>query len=62
MAKIKKKKIQRPKAIPPKGFRDYFGGDVTERSEMLRQITDVYYRYGFDPLETPRRGNGRGSG
>jgi histidyl-tRNA synthetase len=53
MAKIKKKKIQRPKAIPPKGFRDYFGGDVTERSEMLRQITDVYYRYGFDPLETP---------
>ena len=53
MAKIKKKKIQRPKALPPKGFRDYFGGDVTERAEMLRQITDVYHRYGFDPLETP---------
>jgi len=53
MAKIKKKKIQRPKALPPKGFRDYFSGDVTERAEMLRQITDVYHRYGFDPLETP---------
>ncbi len=53
MAKIKKKKVQRPKALPPKGFRDYFGGDVTGRGEMLRQITDVYYRYGFDPLETP---------
>ncbi len=52
MAKDKKKKIQSPKALPPKGFRDYFGGDVDERNAMLRQITDVYHRYGFDPLES----------
>lgn len=47
-----KRKIQRPKAITPKGFRDYFGPEVTERAEMLRAITDVYSRYGFDPLES----------
>ncbi len=52
MAKDKKKKVQRPKAVTPKGFRDYFGTEVTERAEMLRAITDVYHRYGFDPLET----------
>ena len=53
MAKQKKKKIQRPKAINPRGFRDYFGADVVERNEMLGKITDVYQRYGFDSLETP---------
>ncbi|MBV1866223.1 MAG: histidine--tRNA ligase [Rhodobacteraceae bacterium] len=52
MARNKKQKIQRPKALPPKGFRDYFGSEVTERGEMLRQIAEVYHRYGFDPLET----------
>ena len=46
-------KTPRPKAMPPKGFRDYFGAEVTQRTEMLRQITDVYHRYGFDPLESP---------
>ena len=43
MAKDKKKKIMRPKAIPPKGFRDYFGTDVAERNLMLTQITEVYH-------------------
>ena len=52
MAKDKKNKVHRPKAITPKGFRDYFGAEVNERAEMLRAITDVYHRYGFDPLET----------
>ena len=52
MARNKKQKIQRPKALPPKGFRDYFGSEVIERGEMLRQIAEVYHRYGFDPLET----------
>ncbi|MBR9863568.1 MAG: histidine--tRNA ligase [Rhodobacteraceae bacterium] len=52
MAKDKKKKIQRPKALPPKGFRDYFGAEVVERNDMLREITAVYHRYGFDPLES----------
>ncbi|MGY9052795.1 MAG: histidine--tRNA ligase [Rhodobacterales bacterium] len=53
MAKDKKKKPMRPKALPPKGFRDYFGTDVVERNSMLSQITEVYHRYGFDPLESP---------
>ncbi|AHM02808.1 Histidyl-tRNA synthetase [Roseibacterium elongatum DSM 19469] len=48
----KQKKQPRPKAETPKGFRDYFGAEVTERQEMLRQIAEVYDRYGFDPLET----------
>ena len=34
----KDKKQPRPRAETPKGFRDYFGAEVTERSEMLRQI------------------------
>jgi histidyl-tRNA synthetase len=50
MAKVKKQ--PRPKAETPKGFRDYFGADVTARSEMLQNIAQVYHRYGFDALET----------
>jgi histidyl-tRNA synthetase len=52
MAKGKSPKIQRPKAEPPKGFRDYFGADVVERNAMLAAIAEVYHRYGFDPLES----------
>ncbi|MEL6765844.1 MAG: histidine--tRNA ligase [Pseudomonadota bacterium] len=52
MAEKKPKKQPRPKAEPPKGFRDYFGVEVTERAEMLRAITEVYHHYGFDPLES----------
>ncbi|MEO1562921.1 MAG: histidine--tRNA ligase [Pseudomonadota bacterium] len=48
----KKAKQARPKAQTPKGFRDYMGSEVIERAEMLRAITDVYHRYGFDPLES----------
>ncbi|MEO0358000.1 MAG: histidine--tRNA ligase [Pseudomonadota bacterium] len=48
----KQKKAPRPKAIPPKGFRDYFGSEVTERTHMLSQIAGVYHRYGFDALES----------
>lgn len=48
----KQKKQPRPKAETPKGFRDYFGAEVTERNEMLARIAEVYHRYGFDPLET----------
>jgi len=48
----KDKGPRRPRAETPKGFRDYFGHEVTERAEMLRAITEVYHRYGFDPLET----------
>ena len=45
-------KIRRPRAETPKGFRDYFGAEVTARRDMLAAITGVYHRYGFDPLET----------
>ena len=45
-------KIRRPRAETPKGFRDYFGAEVTERKHMLDAIAAVYHRYGFDPLET----------
>ena len=50
MAKIKKQ--PRPKAVTPKGFRDYFGEEVTQRSEMLRSIAGVYHHYGFEALES----------
>ena len=43
---------RRPRAETPKGFRDYFGADVTERKAMLDAVAAVYDRYGFDPLET----------
>ncbi|MGJ8602851.1 MAG: histidine--tRNA ligase [Marivita sp.] len=48
----KEKKLPKPKAQTPKGFRDYFGSDVTERAEMLSKIAGVYHRYGFDALES----------
>ncbi len=46
------KSPRRPRAETPKGFRDYFGAEVTDRKRMLDQIAAVYHRYGFDPLET----------
>jgi histidyl-tRNA synthetase len=46
------KPTRRPRAETPKGFRDYFGADVTERKQMLDKVAEVYNRYGFDPLET----------
>ena len=48
----KKQKIQRPTAQTPKGFRDYFGAEVDQRTDMLRIIAGVYHRYGFEALET----------
>jgi len=48
----KPKKPPRPKAETPKGFRDYFGAEVTERQAMLTTIAEVYRRHGFDALES----------
>ena len=48
----KAKPARRPQAETPKGFRDYFGAEVTARKAMLDKIADVYRLYGFDPLET----------
>jgi histidyl-tRNA synthetase len=50
MAKTRKQ--PRPRAETPKGFRDYFGAEVTQRTEMLNAIAGVYHRYGFDALES----------
>ncbi|MCI4660460.1 MAG: histidine--tRNA ligase [Neomegalonema sp.] len=50
--KKKKVKVRRPKAEAPRGFRDSFAAEVLARREMLGKITEVYHRYGFDPLET----------
>ncbi len=46
------KKPRRPRAETPKGFRDYFGAEVTERAEMLATIAGVYRAHGFEALET----------
>ncbi|MBW7922157.1 MAG: histidine--tRNA ligase [Rubellimicrobium sp.] len=43
---------RRPRAETPKGFRDWFGAEVTERNAMLARIAAVYDRWGFDALET----------
>ena len=51
--KNKIKKSIRPKAVTPKGFRDYEGTDIIERDIMLRSVSEVYHHYGFDGLETP---------
>ncbi|SDZ05041.1 histidyl-tRNA synthetase [Jannaschia faecimaris] len=48
----KKDKIRRPKAETPKGFRDYFGAEVTQRKAMLDAIAEVYHLYGFEALES----------
>ena len=48
----KPKKTPRPKAQTPKGFRDYFGAEVAQRTDMLRTIAGVYHRYGFEALES----------
>jgi len=50
MANIRKQ--PRPKAETPKGFRDYFGAEVAQRTKMLRAIAEVYSLYGFDALES----------
>jgi histidyl-tRNA synthetase len=43
---------RRPRAETPRGFRDSFGAEVEARAAMLGAVTEVYRRYGFDPLET----------
>ena len=48
----KNKGPRRPRAETPKGFRDYFGSEVSARKAMLDRIAAVYHGYGFDALET----------
>ena len=48
----KDKKTPRPKAQTPKGFRDYLGVEVSQRTKMLEDIAGVYHHYGFEALES----------
>ncbi len=43
----------RPVPRVPRGFRDLPADDVTARRRMLGTITEIYERFGFEPLETP---------
>ncbi len=43
----------RPVPRVPKGFRDLTAADVVARRKMLNTISEVYERFGFEPLETP---------
>ncbi|MYH59902.1 MAG: histidine--tRNA ligase, partial [Boseongicola sp. SB0675_bin_26] len=49
----KQKRLPRPKAEPPRGFRDHFGSDVAERNAMLDAVAGVYHLNGFEALESP---------
>ena len=48
----KSEKTTAPKGGNAQRVRDYFGTEVSERSEMLSQIAGVYHHYGFDALES----------
>src|SRR5919108_2750440 len=38
---------------PARGMRDFLPVDVRRREYVIRVISGVYERYGFEPLETP---------
>ncbi len=38
---------------PARGMRDFLPADVRRREYVIRIVSDVYQRYGFEPLETP---------
>ncbi len=44
---------QRPLARNPRGFADRRGRDLTAERRIVRQVSEVYERWGFEPLETP---------
>lgn len=45
--------IQRPEARNPRGFGDKRGRDLTAERRIVRLVSEVYERWGFEPLETP---------
>ncbi|MXY34290.1 MAG: histidine--tRNA ligase [Boseongicola sp. SB0664_bin_43] len=49
----KQKRPPRPRAEPPRGFRDQFGSDVAERNAMLDAVAGIYHLNGFEALESP---------
>jgi histidyl-tRNA synthetase len=48
-----KKKTSPVKARLPKGMRDVEAQELRALKQMLSTISDVYERYGFEPLDTP---------
>jgi histidyl-tRNA synthetase len=38
---------------PARGMRDFLPADVRRREYVIRIVSDMYQRYGFEPLETP---------
>src|SRR6476469_1922622 len=38
---------------PARGMRDFLPEDVRRRAYVIGIVSDVYQRYGFEPLETP---------
>jgi histidyl-tRNA synthetase len=38
---------------PARGMRDFLPQDVRRREHVIRIVSSVYQRYGFEPLETP---------
>ncbi len=38
---------------PARGMRDFLPEDVRRREYVIRIVSDIYQRYGFEPLETP---------
>jgi len=49
----KKNKHQKLRARLPRGFADRDATDIRATNAMMAKITEVYERYGFDPIETP---------
>jgi len=47
------KKVARPKARLPRGFRDRSGAEIAAERRLIEVIRGVYESYGFLPLETP---------
>jgi histidyl-tRNA synthetase len=42
----------RPEARAPRGFADRRGRDLLAERELIARVTDIYARWGFEPLET----------
>ncbi len=38
---------------PARGMRDFLPADVRRRAYVIRIVSEIYERYGFEPLETP---------
>ena len=43
----------RPLARNPRGFADKRGRDLTAERRIVARVSEVYERWGFEPLETP---------